>query len=571
MSRALFLLLLFLPLAPLATAGPLHGHPSPYLALHADDPVAWRLWGEAALAEARASGKPLLVSSGFFTCTWCHVMQRESFRDPAIAALINRAFIPVKVDRELEPGLDGRLLDFVKGTRGAGGWPLNVVLTPEGVPLLGFVYLPPERLSEALGRFEKRWWRDPEALKRLAREGVAALEAKGERVGEGDPAVRLREALMAEADELAGGFGDGARFPHVERLRALLRLPPDEELEEFLRLTLEQMADHGLRDQLGGGFFRYTVDPDWREPHFEKLLVDNAQLARLYLEAAERFDEPRFAAVARQTLDFLLAEMRAADGGFIAALSAEDEAGGEGGYYLWRREELELCLNAAELAVLDLPAVAPFDAGHLLGPLPPELRRRLLRIRTERGLPRDEKRLTAWNALTLTALAHAARLPGGERYRRAGAALHRYLVDRLMEQGRPLRARTERGVVAPAHLADYALLAEALLNWHAVPGAAGDLRLVGGVIDEAWSRFHDRGRWLSEGRPLLRFRVTRPLLEDRETPSATTALIEASLELARLIGDEALAEKALQARARALPYALGAPLDHPGLLAAVAD
>ena len=570
MVRTLLLLLL-LPWAPLVTAGPLTDHPSPYLAAHADDPVEWRLWGEAALAEARASNRPLLVSSGFFTCTWCHVMQRESFRDSEIAALINRAFIPVKVDRELEPGLDGRLLDFVKGTRGAGGWPLNVVVTPEGVPLLGFIYLPPEQLAEALGRLEARWANESSALQQLAREAVAALEAKDEVTAEGDPATVLREALMGDADDLAGGFGQGARFPHVARLRALLGLPPDEEVEAFLRLTLDRMTDHGLRDHLGGGFFRYTVDPDWQEPHFEKLLADNAQLALLYLEAAERLKEPRFEAVARETLDFLLRDMAAPDGGFITALSAEDTAGVEGGYYLWRREELELHLTTEELANLDLPATAPFNVGHLLGPLPQELRDQLLKIRQGRPLPHDEKRLTAWNALTLTTLAHAARLSDGERFREAGEALHRHLTLQLMRNGRPLRARTANGVVQPAHLADYALLAQALLRWREVPDTSVDLDLVRKLVDEAWDRFHDNGRWLSEGRPLLHFRVARPLLPDRETPSATTALIDATAELARLAEDDTLARQAWRARKRALPYALGTPLQFPGFLASAVD
>ena len=268
--------------------------PSPYLRLHAQDPVHWRRWEASAIEDARSTGKLLFVSIGYFSCHWCHVMQRESFSSERIAKVLNAGFIPVKIDRELEPALDDYLNTFVQATRGYSGWPLNVFLTPDGHPLVGTVYMPPEQFHLLLARITSAWKESRAELEKGAAEAAAYLQSSNREV----VAITLDrphvDRVLAEfvrqarsaADERAGGFGTESKFPSVPQLRALLvaqAATQDPELAAFLELTLGRMAERGLRDHLGGGFFRYATDPEWLKPHFEKMLYDNALLADLYL------------------------------------------------------------------------------------------------------------------------------------------------------------------------------------------------------------------------------------------------------------------------------------------------
>ncbi|MGF1643466.1 MAG: thioredoxin domain-containing protein, partial [Thiotrichales bacterium] len=336
----------------------LANHPSPYLALHANDPVHWQDWGPGVLERAQREQKLILVSVGYFACHWCHVMQRESFANAEIAARLNRDFISVKVDRELEPVLDQRLMEFSQNINGIAGWPLNVFLTPEGYPLSGVVYLPPDEFAAYIDRLATRWNAQREQLGPAARE-LAARQAAVQRELEstdGQPAVSaLADAFVAAAlksgDKLQGGFGQQSKFPTVPRLLGLLELHQQSsrpEVAAFLTLTLEHMADFGLFDHVGGGFFRYTTDPDWHTPHFEKMLYDNALLAWLYLRAAEVLKAPRWRTVGLATLRFMLRELPGGDGALIASLSAVDDKNIEGGFYLWRQEEIAKGLTADE-------------------------------------------------------------------------------------------------------------------------------------------------------------------------------------------------------------------------------
>ncbi|MDH3451434.1 MAG: DUF255 domain-containing protein, partial [Gammaproteobacteria bacterium] len=269
--------------AGLASSNELRGNRSPYLAMHGDDPVAWREWGLPALQEARRSGRLLFVTSGYFTCYWCHVMQRESFLDKEVASTLNDNFIPVVVDRELLPALDARLIDFVERTRGAAGWPLNVLITPQGYPLVGITYLPRDTFLQFLHNVRQRWAAERDELSALAKHAAEQIRQQRSAAAE-DPSAKtllsaMRRQLESVADDLNGGFGQQNKFPMTPQLFALLRIyaaTGDPALGEFLSLTLERMAYRGLNDVIGGGFFRYTVDPDWREPHFEKMLYDNA-------------------------------------------------------------------------------------------------------------------------------------------------------------------------------------------------------------------------------------------------------------------------------------------------------
>src|SRR3989344_2511302 len=387
-ARVLLLPLLCLGLtanAAPALTNQLKHHPSPYLAMHAADPVAWQDWGPAAVERARREGKPLFISVGYFSCHWCHVMQRESYRNPDIAAFLNRHFVPVKVDRELEAALDARLIEFAERTRGQGGWPLNVFVTPEGYPMYAALYLPPAEFKSVLERLQGLWARDRAGLERLARDEAKRAAAPAEmpvvagdsrdgggRATPGAVAENFVEQALAQADLIHGGFGDQSKFPSAPQLEALLvraAAKPELRLKEFLKLTLGHMADLGLYDHVGGGFFRYTVDPSWKAPHFEKMLYDNALLARVYLHAAKALREPRYQQIARATLDFMARDLRAPDGALIASLSAIDDKGGEGGYYLWSTDELTALLSEPETKMLRLAFgmqdAAPFEAGYL--------------------------------------------------------------------------------------------------------------------------------------------------------------------------------------------------------------
>ncbi|MEN8130606.1 MAG: DUF255 domain-containing protein, partial [Pseudomonadota bacterium] len=354
-------LMLFLPGVIYAGAelqNQLKGHASPYLALHGEDPVHWQTWGPQTIASARKSNKLMFVSSGYFSCHWCHVMQRESYKNKAIAQILNERFIPIKIDRELEPVLDEWLMAFIQETRGHGGWPLNVFLTPQGHPLVGVLYLPPEQFKDYLLKLDHIWNQDRQGLTETAANAAWVMN-KRQQVAQGlipdiqpfELEQQLNSQALKIADEMAGGFGQQTKFPLSPQLSALLTLyakQSSQQMGDFLSLTLQQMADNGLYDRLGGGFYRYTVDPYWRIPHFEKMLYDNAQLVAVYFRAAEIFSRPEFENTAFFTLDFLLREMSTDEGGFVASLSAVDEQDREGAYYLWDRETLHEILSDQE-------------------------------------------------------------------------------------------------------------------------------------------------------------------------------------------------------------------------------
>ena len=554
---------------------------SPYLLMHAGDPVNWQPWGEAALEQARAQNKLLFVSVGYFSCHWCHVMHRDSFQNAQVAADLNADFVSVKVDRELNPALDTHLIEFVQATRGRAGWPLNVFLTPDGHPLLGTTYLPRDQFRGLLQRLAGRWGADAVQLRNVAAKAADMLaEHRASMVplhlNDARRAALVdsyREQLMKVADHLRGGFGDQAKFPSVPQLLTLISLDAagasDE--REFLRFSLNQMQRLGLHDQVGGGFFRYVTDPDWQVPHFEKMLYDNAQLAELYTQAAQHFGGQLgagFEAVARQTLDFMLREMLDPRGAFISSLSAVDEGGQEGQAYLIDTQVLAAQLSAPELQTAriawGLNGVAPLHGGQLplavrphqdvartLGITPHAVRKHLASARAKllalrAPVPRDGKLLAAWNGLALAALAKGAALSGGDAYARAGQRLRDYLVTQLWDGRRVLRMRTDNGEAGVAGFRDYVYLARGLLAWARVSGDEADFSLAEALTDEAWQRFRVEDGWRLSDRSLIPHGPAYLLLADGELPSPSALWAEVALALARRGRSASLAVRARQ-------------------------
>ncbi|HCU53976.1 MAG TPA: thioredoxin domain-containing protein [Gammaproteobacteria bacterium] len=564
------------PAVAAALENNLQKHPSPYLSLHGADPVAWQEWNAKTVARARQEGKLLYVSIGYFSCHWCHVMQRESYRNAEIAKYLNAHFIPVKVDRELDPALDARLIEFAEKTRGISGWPLNAFVTPDGHPLYATLYHPPSEFLKILMRIEQLWKDDRTQLVQLARHEAIKPTGPGRpRMDRAQARTHARQVVdeaLKQADMFQGGFGEQSKFPQVPLLGFLLSehaRNPDPRLAEFLTMTLDVMARNGLQDHLGGGFFRYTVDPSWKTPHFEKMLYDNAQLAALYLDAAHVLGREEYRAIGRRTLDFLLHEFRDATGGFIAALSALDDHGVEGGAYLWSEPQLKAVLNREELAAYrgyaGMTGAAPFDNGWLplqsatiaelailLGRDPAAVETlvhsaeaKLRDARARRGLPRDTKVLAAWNGLALSALVLGAR--EDNRYREAAQSLHHVLATQLWDGTQLVRSSVAGTTGGQVSLEDYAYVAAGLTDWAVLSGRDGDWQLARHVARTAWQRFYGSRGWRLQENSLLAAEDGQDVVSDGPMPSPSGLLITASLRIATALKDSSLRRQALAA------------------------
>lgn len=561
----------------------LKNHHSPYLAMHSEDPVAWQPWSEDILKLAQKSNKLIFISIGYFSCHWCHVMQRESYRDTTVAMRLNQEFIPVKVDRELDPALDAYLIDFVQKTRGYAGWPLNVFLTPEGYPVVGIVYLPKDQFRSLLTQLTDLWKKDHESIRQTAAQASARQRAElaannvtlQQGIGETLHTMLLQQILQA-ADDLLGGFGDQAKFPMVAQLNYLLTAYeqlPLEQVAHFLQVTLEQMASQGLRDHIGGGFFRYTVDPDWQTPHFEKMLYDNAQLASLYLDAAKVFKRQDFELIGRDTLDFMLREMSGEKGGMVASLSAVDDNNVEGGYYLWSKSELQKWLTEPEYDIVywlwGLQIPSRFEAGYFpiyvmspdqvaqkLGLDVDEVMSRLANVRSKlysarqtRVVPVDDKQLAAWNSLALSAMVKGAQLTNGEPYQQAAQKLRNFLVNGLWGGRRLVRAKSGSNEIAAASLEDYAYAAQSLLQWGLFVDSKQDQQLAKRWLSIAWQRFYTSTGWQLSDQLSLPNAFGRMVVEDNPMPSPSAILIKTSLQMADLTQDASLKQQAIGALA----------------------
>ena len=456
---------------------------SPYLRQHAENPVDWLPWGEEALRRAREEDKPLLVSIGYSACHWCHVMERESFEDDTTAQLMNERFVCVKVDREERPDVDALYMEAVQAMTGQGGWPLNVFCTPDQVPFYGGTYFPPEprhglpAWRQVLAAVADAWTKQHEEIRaageqvRTRLQGAAALRPAQ---SDPDPAEldAAVERLRASYDERWGGFGGAPKFPPASAIEFLLARG-----ESDMALgTLRAMASGGIHDQAGGGFARYAVDRTWTVPHFEKMLYDNALLARAYLHGFQVGGDEALREVCERTLDFALRELRGPEGLFYSALDADSE-GVEGRFYVWTAQELIEALGADSDAAMDWFGASDegnFEGTNVLEARGPEpdaetrerIRARLLEVRARRVRPGlDDKRLTSWNALMIGALAEAGAVLGRDEYLNAARTAATMLLRVHRDaRGRLLRTSDGSSGRLNAYLEDHAFLLEALLT-----------------------------------------------------------------------------------------------------------
>jgi uncharacterized protein len=539
---------------------------SPYLLQHAHNPVDWYPWGEEALQRARELDRPLLVSIGYSACHWCHVMERESFEDPDTAALMNEKLVCIKVDREERPDIDAVCMEACQAMTGQGGWPLNAFLTPEQAPFYVGTYFPPEprhgmppwrAVIEAVceaweQRSDQVRAQGAQVLRALG--GASRLPASDEPITDA-VLVQASEALRRLYDPVNAGFGRAPKFPQASLIEFLLARGE----REMSLATLRAMAAGGIYDQVGGGFARYAVDATWTVPHFEKMLYDNALLARAYLHGWQVSGESSLRRICEETLDWALREMRGPEGGFCSALDADSE-GVEGKFYVWTLDELRAALGDQGLldeavAFFGATEAGNFEGANVLegrGPVPARLgdiQAALLAKRSARVRPgTDDKRLTSWNALMISALAEAGAALERTDYVDAAVACAEFLLRDMRDAaGRLLRTWKDGRAHIDAYLEDHAYLLEALLilyeatfdpRWYAEARTMADTMI---------ERFADeeQGGFFTTAADHRQGFARQKDLDDSPTPSGGASAAFGLLRLARLSGEFQYERRAL--------------------------
>jgi uncharacterized protein YyaL (SSP411 family) len=564
---------------------------SPYLLQHAHNPVDWYPWGEEAFAKARAEDKPIFLSVGYSTCHWCHVMERESFENQAIAEIINANFVPVKVDREERPDVDRVYMLFVQASTGSGGWPMSVFLTSERKPFFGGTYFAPDNrygrpgFGAILQNLARAWREDRARIEESGAQVVAQLQDYSTPAGAGEDAGKgaLDSAFYAFRrmfDSKLGGFGGAPKFPRPSIYNFLLRYyagMKNEEALEMVLLTLREMAKGGMNDQLGGGFHRYSVDDHWFVPHFEKMLYDQAQLAISYVEAFQITRDPQYAAVARDIFAYVQRDLTHPDGGFFSAEDADSADPAqpgekrEGAFYVWTADELEAALAKPDAAMFAFrygteqrgnveedphgefggrnilfqahtieETAAQFrvsveDARSMLATTSGKLQE----VRSGRPRPHlDDKILTAWNGLMISAFAKAAAALGEARYADAARAAAKFIRVNLWDQEREvlLRRYREGEAAIDGFLDDYAFFINGLLDLYEVTFESEDLAFAVRLAERSIALFEDpdKGAFFSAAGSADDLVLRLKDDYDGAEPSGNSGMALALLRLARL-------------------------------------
>jgi uncharacterized protein len=532
---------------------------SPYLLQHKDNPVDWLPWGPEALARAREEDKPILVSIGYSACHWCHVMERESFEDAETAALMNARYVCVKVDREERPDVDAIYMEAVQAMTGHGGWPLNVFVTPDQVPFYGGTYFPPEPrhgmpswrqvLAAVADAWEQRRDEVTEQGQRMAgRLQGAALLQPSQQALDARSLDTAEVALSRSFDHQWGGFGGAPKFPPHSALDFLLKRGE----RRMALTTLHAMRSGGIYDQVGGGFARYAVDRTWTVPHFEKMLYDNALLARVYLHGFQVSGDERLRRTCEETLGWMAREMLGPEGAFFSALDADSE-GVEGRYYVFTVEQLRAALDPADaeaaIAWFGASEEGNFEGSNVLEARGPEpdaatrerIRERLFEVREQRVPPGlDDKRLAAWNALAIGAFAEAGAVLGRVDLIDVARRAATFVVEQMRApDGRLLRTSDGRTAKLNAYLEDHAFLLEALLDLYEATFEERWFAEARGVAEAILDRFHDaeRGGFFSTSADHEQLVARRKDLEDNPIPSGGSSAALGLLRLAALTGE----------------------------------
>jgi uncharacterized protein YyaL (SSP411 family) len=562
---------------------------SPYLLQHAHNPVYWYPWGEEAFHRARREDKPLLVSIGYSSCHWCHVMAHESFEDEETARVMNEHFVNVKVDREERPDIDAVYMRAVVALTGRGGWPLTVFLTPEGKPFFGGTYFPPEArhglpaFRQVLLAVARSYRERKEDILRSAQGLVSRIVSQD--LAPSAPDVELTAVTLDQSvrrlsqsfDPRHGGFGGAPKFPQAMVLDFLLREYYRSGNSVNLRIverSLEKMARGGIYDQLGGGFHRYSVDERWLVPHFEKMLYDNALLSQVYVRAFHATGKPLYRRIVQETLDYVAREMTSPEGGFCSSQDADSE-GEEGKFFVWTPREIEKALGREDAALFsqyfDVTEHGNFEGKNVLSiprdtdvvahlaQVPMERleevlsrgRERLFEVRKKRVYPqRDDKVLTSWNGLMLASFAEAARVLDDDHYRQIAVRNAEFLLSELWREGQLYHVYAGGRPAVRGYLEDYACLTSGLLSLYETTFEQRWFLKARALVDEMIPRFKDSlraGFYDTDGQEEL---ITRPRdWQDGALPSGNSMVADVLLRLHALTGEtdyERLAEDILK-------------------------
>jgi uncharacterized protein YyaL (SSP411 family) len=545
----------------------LAGEKSPYLLQHADNPVDWYPWGEEAFAAAMEQDKPIFLSIGYSSCHWCHVMEHESFEDEAVARLLNEHFISIKVDREERPDIDNIYMKVTQAMTGSGGWPMTVFMTPGGKPFFAGTYFPKQSkygrpgMLELVPHMASLWKNDRERLEQISEHTTDALESFA---FTGDE-QKLSEKLLATAfsrldasyDEVHGGFGGAPKFPTPHQLSMLLRYwdrTGDARSLEIVGTTLRKMYGGGIYDHLGKGFHRYSTDPMWLVPHFEKMLYDQAMLAIAYLETRQATGNPFYGAVAEEIFTYVLRDLTSPEGGFYSAEDADSE-GEEGTFYVWTKDEITEVLgeeigrifcerygvtghgNFEGKNVLHIASDTGADEGSL-----GMMKEKLLAIRSKRPRPRlDDKILTDWNGLMIAALARGTKVTGKPEYASAAAKAAGFILGSMRtSDGRLLHRYRDGESAIPGYLDDYAFLIWGLTELYEATYEAKWLSvalvLTDGMLDLFGDSEEGKGGLFFTGRDAEKLIVRTKEIYDGAVPSGNSVAALCLLRLGRMTG-----------------------------------
>ena len=564
---------------------------SPYLQQHANNPVDWFPWGSEAIEKARREHKPILLSVGYAACHWCHVMAHESFMDDATAKLMNELFVNIKVDREERPDLDKiyQTTHYLL-TQRSGGWPLTTFLTAGDLtPFFSGTYFPlePRQQMPAFKDILQRIaaiYRERQADIQLQNKSLQdVLQKPGTTtltppVLTDEPLQKATAAIETTYDAKFGGFGDAPKFPHPKILEFLLL-----EKSPMALATLFNMAKGGIYDQLRGGFYRYAVDAKWEIPHFEKMLYDNAQLLFLYATAATAFNEPYFEDIARETAQWVISEMQSPEGGYYSSLDADSE-GHEGKFYVWDRRDLEKLLSREEYQIVKiyygLDEEPNFEGSwhlHIVEALKnthektvlASAKQKLLAARQQRAYPhRDEKILTAWNALMIKAMLVAGDLLQEPEFTRSALAALTFLREKLWKEKRLLASYKDGNATLPAYLDDYAFLLSALLSAYHSQGDKTLLDFAEQIADALLDHFYDDALggffFTADDHEKLLYRPKTFM--DESMPAGNGVAVAALIELGRILNNPRYLQAAEKTLGLVWPILLQHPAEHCSLL-----